>query len=206
MTELFKPCDNKIITEEEKKKILDKLEKQFKGILETMLFDTDDPNLKETPKRIAKAWFLELLSGRYVEKPKITVFPNENNINQMVTLGNIEVKSMCSHHFLPFFGKCFIGYVPDKIIIGISKLARIVKWFARRAQLQEVLTKQIADFIYETIKPKGVIVYMSCIHTCMTLRGANQPLDTKLVTTDVRGCMEDENAKTEFLKYIGEIR
>ena len=117
-----------------------------------MLFNTNDPNLKETPKRIAKAWFLELLSGRYVEKPKITVFPNENNIDQMVTLGNIEVKSMCSHHFLPFFGKCFIGYVPDKTIIGISKLARIVKWFARRAQLQEVLTKQIADFIYEIIK------------------------------------------------------
>ena len=81
MTELFKPCDNKIITEDEKKKILEKLEKQFKGILETMLFDTNDSNLKETPKRIAKAWFLELLSGRYVEKPKITVFPNENNID-----------------------------------------------------------------------------------------------------------------------------
>lgn len=199
---MFKANENKVLTEKEKSKILKKLEKQFKQILETMRFDTTDENLIDTPRRIAKAWFKELLVGRYTNAPKVTVFENEDNVNQMVTLKDIEVKSMCSHHFLPFVGQCCIAYIPDKKIIGISKLARIVEWFARRAQLQELLTKQIADFITETISPKGVAVYISATHTCMTLRGANQPLNTQLVTTEVRGCFEDQACRNEFLKII----
>ena len=199
---MFKPNGNKVLTEKEKRKILDKLELQFREILKTMLFDTEDENLKDTPRRIAKAWFLELLAGRYTQEPKITVFENEDNVNQMVTLNDVEVKSNCSHHFMPFVGKCCISYIPDKKIIGISKLARIVEWFSRRAQLQELLTKQIADYIDDKIKPKGVAVYMSATHTCMTLRGANQPLNTSLITTEVRGCFEEIACRNEFLKII----
>lgn len=198
----MKAHENMNLSTDEKQQILSRLESQFREILITMKFDVDDQNLIDTPRRIAKAWFSELLAGRYNPKPKVTVFENEDNINQMVTLKDIEVKSMCSHHFLPFIGKCHIAYIPDKKIIGISKLARIVEWFARRAQLQEILTKQIADFLDDELKPKGVAVYISATHTCMTLRGVNQPLDTKLTTTEVRGCFEDVACRNEFLKII----
>lgn len=199
---MFQSNGNVILSEKEKTKILNKLEKQFKKVLETMLFDTNDQNLVDTPKRIAKAWFLELFAGRYNPPPKVTVFDNTEKINSMVCLKDIEVKSMCSHHFLSFSGCCHIAYIPDQKIIGISKLARIVEWFSRRAQLQESLTKQIADFIADVIQPRGVAVYISASHTCMTMRGANQPLNTCLVTSEVRGCFEDDVCRNEFLKMI----
>lgn len=199
---MFKSNENRVLSEKEKAKILKKLEKQFKGILETMLFDTSDENLIDTPRRIAKAWFSELLVGRYSDEPKVTVFENVDKVSQMVTLKDIEVKSMCSHHFMPFVGKCHISYIPGEKIIGISKLARIVEFFARRAQLQELLTKQIADYIVEKINPLGVAVYISATHTCMTLRGANQPLNTELVTSEVRGTFEETTCRNEFLKII----
>lgn len=193
---------NVVKTAEELKELKDKAEYHFTCLLIDLGFDLTDQQIKETPKRIAKAWVEELMFGNFNEEPNVTVFDNENNIDNMVTLTNIQVKSLCSHHFMPFFGKCHIAYIPNEKIIGLSKLSRIVNWFSRRPQIQEELTKQISDYIVDKIDPKGVAVYIEATHTCMTLRGVNEPMDAKMKTCEVHGAFTNLQTKTEFLNMI----
>jgi len=150
---------------------------------EEILFDVleldkycDEQHIKETPKRIAKMWLLELLQGVY-ESPDETLlkmFSFENkttNTDQVIAVKDIEVKSLCSHHFMPFFGKCNIAYIPNNKILGLSKFSRIVKHFSRRPQVQEKLTEDIAYFIFSHLQPKVVGVSIQAIHLCMRHRG-----------------------------------
>lgn len=199
----MKANSNFIATKELKEDMIYTLTQQFKQIFQTMQFDVEsDQQIIDTPQRIAKCWVNDFFKGCYEEQPKITVFDNTENIDSMVFVGPIDIKSTCSHHFVPFVGQGFISYIPNKKICGISKLARITEWFMRRPQIQEELTKQIADFIQETLDPKGVAVYIKAQHMCMTMRGVEQS-NSWMKTSELRGCFKEEHeARKEFFDMI----
>lgn len=148
-----------------------KIENAVRDILEAIGDDPEREGLKETPRRVADM-YMELFSG-LTEDPKDHLkFFNEKS-GGTVVVRDIPLYSMCEHHLMPFFGKAHIAYIPsDGRVIGLSKLARIVETFSKRPQLQERLTSQIADFIYENLKPKGAVVVIEAEHACMTMRGA----------------------------------
>ena len=152
----------------------------------------------ETPKRWISA-MRELMEG-VNEDPKtnIKVFPSSND--QMVVVRNIEFFSLCEHHLLPFFGTCTVGYIPNGQVIGLSKIPRIVKCFARRPQVQENMTDQIANFLFEELGPKGVGVHTIGQHLCMMSRGIKQ-VDAIMHTTSLRGNFQNIGTKQEFLSY-----
>jgi GTP cyclohydrolase IA len=168
----------------------------------------DDPQregLLETPKRVIKSW--DKLYGGYRESPADvlkTVFV-EGSCEEMVILKDIEFYSTCEHHMLPFFGKCSIGYIPKGRVVGVSKLARLLEVFARRLQIQERLTTQIADALVEHLQPKGVMVVMEAQHFCMTARGVEKQ-DSMMVTSAIRGVFEDSESRAEFMSLINRGR
>lgn len=182
------------------------IEEKFYEIMKDGLgLDMKDPSLKDTPKRVAKMYVNEIFGGLdKANEPKVTVFPNDYNYDQIVILKNIALYSTCEHHLVPFSMRISIGYVPDKHVIGISKLARIAKYFARRPQVQERLSKQIADFIELKLKPKGVIVFIDKgEHLCTKMRGIENPT-SEMITSEVRGMFK---TKPEFeLKFLNMIK
>ena len=198
----MKANSNEVITDKERLKRQKKIEGLFGKVIETMGYDLEDQQLTETPHRMAKMYMNELFAGSFNKEPKMTVFDNTEEYDSMVFLGDISVKSTCSHHFIPFLGKAYIAYIPDKKIVGISKLARTVRWFMRRPQIQEELTKQIADYIEEKLQPKGVAVYIEAQHLCMIARGVEE-YDSKMKTSVMRGVFR-ENAETreEFFSLV----
>lgn len=168
-----------------------------------------DPNSKDTPKRVAKMFLTDLWSGLNNEFPKITVFQNADVYDGMVFQGNIEVKSQCSHHHMPFFGTAHVAYVPgpSNLIIGLSKLNRIVEYYARRPQVQENLTMQIHNKLVELFKDaRGVAVMIEAQHTCVSHRGIRQ--DSIMKTAKMSGAfMEDgNNARPEFYQFVKELK
>jgi len=167
-------------------------------VREFLLLIGEDPNregLRETPARVAKMW-LEELSAGYREDPtthlKTFTASDAGLRSGIVVVRGVPVRSMCEHHLLPFFGYAHIAYVPDGRILGFSKFARIVDTFARRLQVQERLTRQVADFLYEELKPKGLIVLIDAVHTCALVRGVEEPM--YLTTVEVRGIFRDDEA------------
>lgn len=176
---------------------------KFTEILAAMGFDQqNDPNLKDTPNRIAKMYVEELFSGCFNPPPKITVFPNTQGYDQIVALSDISIKSTCSHHFCPFLGTASIGYIPNEKVVGLSKLSRIADYFARRPQIQEELTEQIANYIEEILQPKGVIVVIKAEHHCMKLRGV-QEHEAVMTTSALRGFfLTNASTKQEFFELI----
>lgn len=161
-----------------------------------------DHNTKDTAQRIAKMWIHEKFAGRYQAAPKITVFPNVKNVDQLMTIGPITLKSTCSHHFVDFIGECWIGILPNDKLIGLSKYARIVNWFARRPQIQEELTAQITHWIEEQLAPKGVAVIIKAKHFCCHCRGVEDE-NMAFITAEVRGKLRtNESLKTEFYNQI----
>jgi GTP cyclohydrolase I len=158
----------------------------------------DNPSregLLRTPRRMIRAW-AELFSG-YTETFTPTVF-EDGACKEMVILKNIEFYSTCEHHFLPFFGKAHIGYIPDGKVIGVSKLARLVDIYSRRLQIQERLTSQIADTLEIILSPKGVIVVLEAQHLCMMARGVAKQ-NSLMKTSAIRGAFTDIDVRTEFL-------
>jgi GTP cyclohydrolase I len=167
----------------------------------------DDPNregLIETPKRVAKSYG-ELFSGyetdprEYLER----TFDEVGGYDELVVLKDIRVVSFCEHHMLPFLGRAHVGYLPTHRVVGISKLARVVHGFARRLQIQEKLTAEIAEAIDEVLKPKGVGVVIQSEHSCMTMRGVNTP-GSSLTTSHLLGDIRDDaRTRDEFLRLVG---
>ncbi len=176
---------------------------KIQELLHILLIDTEqDHNTKESAARIAKMLVRETLIGRYTPLPKVTDFPNCKDLDQLYTVGPIAVRSMCSHHFMPIVGECFIGILPSDRVIGLSKFSRLVDWVMRRPQIQEEATVQIADLIDEIIFPKGVAVIVRASHGCMTHRGVKEH-DTLMTTSVLRGAFKDTpSLKTEFLTLI----
>lgn len=165
----------------------------------------DNPNgehCKDTPKRVVKSW-KEIYSGysKTAEEALGTTF-SASGYDQMVICKDIEMYSTCSHHMIPFFGKVHIGYIPGKKVVGLSKLARLVEVYARRLQVQERMTDQIAKAIWTVLKPKGVMVVAEAKHLCMCARGV-QKQHSSMVTSSVCGMFKrDEKARIEFLELI----
>ena len=193
------------VSGDERAEILSLVEKKMEEILDIMRIDRNDQNSANTPRRVARMWVNELFSGRYEQPPNITVFPNRKDVDELVISKGIKVMSVCSHHWQPISGECSIGYLPDKHVIGLSKLSRIVDWFARRGQIQEELGQQIADYLQELIEPKALGVVISSKHYCMIARGVHADESrADMITSVMRGELRDNlNLRNEFLKLIG---
>jgi len=172
-----------------------------KEMLEAIGEDPNREGLKETPLRVARM-YREILKGYCEEeKPKITVFENKEDYSEMI-IDEGYMYSLCEHHMLPFFGKVFVAYIPDKKLIGISKLARVVDHFAASLQVQERLTKQITEYLNEVLKPKGVAVLMSCRHLCRELRGVKK-FGAIMTTSELLGQFrEDSKTRNEFMNLV----
>lgn len=171
-------------------------------ILEEIGEDPEREGLRDTPERVDKSW--RFLTRGYLmdEKKVINNAYFEEDCDDMIIVRDIEFYSMCEHHLLPFYGKCHIGYIPRGKVFGVSKLARIVDMFARRLQLQERLTKQVAETILNAISPKGVGVVMEAQHMCMVMRGVEKK-NSKMVTSAMLGSFREEAAiRMEFLNLI----
>jgi GTP cyclohydrolase I len=165
--------------------------------------DPDREGLLETPKRVAKA-YRELFAGyeadprEYLER----TFDEVGGYDELVVLRDIRVVSFCEHHMLPFLGKAHVGYLPSNRVVGISKLARVVHGFARRLQIQEKLTAEIAQAIQDILQPKGVGVVIVSEHSCMTMRGVNTP-GSRLTTSHLIGEVRDDpRTRQEFLELV----
>jgi len=167
----------------------------------------EDPNregLKDTPGRVQRL-YKEITSG-YHEDPKDIINGAIYNMDydEMVIIKDIEYYSLCEHHMLPFFGKAQVAYIPKKKVIGLSKIPRIVEVFARRLQVQERMTVQIANFLNETLKPKGVAVVVNGYHLCMAMRGVRKS-DANMLTSSMLGAFRnDERTRAEFLSLIAQ--
>ncbi|MFQ6227758.1 GTP cyclohydrolase I FolE [Nocardia sp. NPDC002869] len=159
----------------------------------------DSEHLQATPRRMARA-YAELFTPRAFD---LTTFPNEEGYDELVLARRIPLRSVCEHHLLPFVGVAHVGYLPGDRILGLSKLARIVEHFSRRPQVQERLTKQVADWLDRHLQPKGVGVVIEAEHTCMTLRGV-QAVGTTTVTSTLLGTLrEDARSRQEFFSLTG---
>ncbi|MBF6170424.1 GTP cyclohydrolase I FolE [Nocardia blacklockiae] len=159
----------------------------------------DSEHLQATPGRMARA-YAELFTPRPFD---LTTFPNEEGYDELVLARRIPLRSVCEHHLLPFVGVAHVGYLPGERILGLSKLARVVEHFSRRPQVQERLTKQVADWLAEHVQPKGVGVVIEAEHTCMTLRGV-QAAGTTTVTSTLLGSLRaDARSRQEFFSLTG---
>lgn len=191
------------VTPEDLNEMESEVELHFGKILTALRIDwQNDHNMAETPYRWAKMMVHELLRGRFTTPPKITSFENIRNYDQLITVGPIEVKTMCSHHMLPFHGVAFVGLLPgeNSRLPGLSKYARIItEYFSRRLQIQEEFVDQIVDFFNVNCKPRGVGVRVSAQHMCAGCRGVNQ-MNMRMGNVALRGEMlTDTSLKQEFL-------
>ena len=201
---LFDANGNEVLSNNERIEMINQLEAKYKEVLDILRISRNDPNSTLTPRRIAKMLVNELLGGRFKPAPKMTVFPNRKHVENLVISKGIEVMSMCSHHWQPISGECAIGYIPGDYVVGLSKLSRIVNWFSRRAQIQEELGEQIADYIENLIHPKALGVVIKAKHYCLIARGVKGSEDKSLMMTSVmRGYLSsDLKLRNEFLNLI----
>ena len=182
---------------------LNKMENGFRMILEGMGEDPSREGLLDTPKRVAKMYAELMTSLRSESNPsEILKTRFHEKYDEMIVVPNIEFASMCEHHFLPFTGRAFVAYIPGDCVVGLSKIPRVVEYFARMPQIQERMTRQIAELIQKELKPRGVAVLLEASHMCMTMRGVKKPGAT-MVTTQLLGRFKtDEKTRAEFMTYI----
>jgi len=185
------------------KEKIDKISYHFQEIMEALGLDLNDDSLSGTPKRVAKMYVQEIFRGlNPANKPKIALFENKYNYAQMLVEKNITLYSSCEHHFVPIVGKAHIAYISSGKIIGLSKLNRIVQYFAERPQVQERLTMQIANEIKTLLGTEDVAVVIDATHLCVSSRGIKD-VNSSTVTAVYSGKFLNEGTKNEFLKYIG---
>lgn len=187
------------MTDEEK---IRKIEFHFKEIMETMGLDLRDDSLKGTPNRVAKMYVQEIFSGlNPANKPKIALFENKYQYNQMLVEKDITFYSNCEHHFVPIFGKAHLAYISSGKVIGLSKLNRIVNYYAKRPQVQERLTVQIAKEMQEALGTDDIAVLIDAKHLCVSSRGIKDN-SSATVTSYYGGKFNNELVRNEFLKYL----
>ena len=186
-------------------KLLDEVESKMKGVLDSMVIDTEhDHNTHNTARRVAKMYLNEVFKGRYQPVPPITEFPNVGHLNELMIVGPIVVRSACSHHFCPVIGKVWIGVLPNEHtnVIGLSKYARLAEWVMGRPQIQEEAVVQLADLIQQKTQPDGLAIVMEATHFCMSWRGVKD-MDSKMINSVMRGVfLKDMNLRREFLALI----
>lgn len=177
----------------------EKIYNGFKLVLEGLGIDLNSPHFKETPERITRAYANELFIGLKKKKFKLTTFPlDEKSEPGMVVLQHIPVKSMCAHHLLPFVGEATVAYIPNHLLCGLSKLSRVVNFFSRKPQVQETLTSEIAQFLNNSLNPKGVGVIIKASHLCMEMRGVDHK--GLMTTSSLLGCFLKNPTRAEFME------
>jgi GTP cyclohydrolase I len=170
-------------------------ERAAADLLTALGIDLTGESLRETPARMARA-YAEMLTPRPF---RLTTFPNDEGYDELVLARSIPIRSVCEHHLLPFVGVAHVGYLPGEQILGLSKLARVVELFGRGLQVQERLTKQVAEWLNAELAPRGVGVVIEAEHLCMTLRGV-QAIGSRTVTSTLLGTLrEDPRSRAEFL-------
>ncbi|MEO0339519.1 MAG: GTP cyclohydrolase I FolE [Bacteroidota bacterium] len=188
-----------LLSDEEK---MDKIEAHFRVIMDTMGLDLTDDSLNGTPRRVAKMFVKEIFSGLDPKnKPSISLFENKFQYNEMLVEKQIKLHSFCEHHFLPIIGYAHIAYIANGNVIGLSKLNRIVEYYAKRPQVQERLTIQIANELKKVLNTEDVAVYIEAKHMCVQMRGVEHN-DSSTVTTAYGGAFENEQTRNEFLHAI----
>jgi GTP cyclohydrolase I len=179
------------------------IEKHFKEIMLILGLDLGDDSLKGTPHRVAKMYVKEIFKGlNPANKPKAKLFENKYHYNQMLVEKNISFFSNCEHHFVPIIGRAHLGYISNGKVVGLSKLNRIVRYFAARPQVQERMTVQVANELKEVLRTEDVAVLIEADHLCVASRGI-QDITSKTVTSEYSGKFLDQKVREEFLKYIG---
>ncbi len=187
------------LPDEEKMK---RIEGHFRSIMDILGLDLRDDSLRGTPKRVAKMFVKEIFSGLNPKnKPPVSLFENKFGYRQMLVEKHIRVQSFCEHHFLPIYGKAHVAYIPNGQVIGLSKLNRIVDFYARRPQVQERLTMQIADELSRVLQTEDVAVYIEAFHMCVQARGVEHQ-ESITVTSEFRGAFSSDSVKNEFLQAI----
>ena len=181
---------------------LPRIEAAVREILLAVGEDPDRSGLEETPKRVAKA-YAEVFAGLHQDPAEVLATTFDISHEEMVLVKDIPFYSTCEHHLVPFHGRAHVGYIPssDGRVTGLSKLARLVDIYARRPQVQERLTSQIADSLVEHLKPRGAIVVIECEHMCMSMRGVRKP-GAKTVTSAVRGLLHEPATRAEAMSLI----
>jgi GTP cyclohydrolase I len=179
-----------------------RVERAVREILLAIGEDPERDGLRETPARVARS-YAETFAGLWQEPKEVLTTTFDLGHDEMVLVKDIEVYSTCEHHLVPFHGVAHIGYIPsrDGRITGLSKLARLVDVYARRPQVQERLTSQVADSLMEILEPRGVIVVVECEHLCMSMRGVRKP-GARTVTSAMRGQLRDPASRAEALSLI----
>ena len=178
------------------------IEEKFREIMHILGLDLTDDSLRGTPRRVAKMYVKEVFSGlNPANKPEVTLFENNYEYKEMLVEKDILFHSNCEHHFVPIVGKTHVAYIPNGKVVGLSKINRIVDYFARRPQVQERLTIQIANELKETLQTPHVAVVLEATHLCVSSRGIKDN-SSKTVTSEYCGRFAEEATKTEFLKYI----
>jgi GTP cyclohydrolase I len=187
------------LSDEEK---INSIEDKFREIMETMGLDLSDDSLQGTPHRVAKMFIKEIFYGLNPEnKPKISVFENKYKYGEMLVEKNINMNSTCEHHFLPIVGKAHVAYISNGEVIGLSKINRIVDYYARRPQVQERLTVQIANELKTILKTEDVAIVIDAKHMCVSSRGI-QDESSSTITAEYSGKFKDKSVREEFLRYL----
>src|SRR5690554_4765490 len=180
---------------------INKIEHHFAQIMYALGLDLSDDSLCETPKRVAKMFVKEIFSGLNPHnKPEISLFENKYGYKKMLIEKDITLYSNCEHHFVPIIGKVHVAYIPDKQVIGLSKINRLVQYYAKRPQVQERLTVQISEALKEILQHDDVAVVIEADHLCVASRGITDT-NSKTVTVSYSGQFENEAVKQEFLSH-----
>jgi GTP cyclohydrolase I len=178
------------------------IEKNFKEIMYILGLDLNDESLRDTPQRVAKMYVKEIFNGLNPEnKPQPTLFENKFKFNEMLVEKNITIYSYCEHHFVPIIGKAHIAYFPKNHVIGLSKLNRIAQYYAKRPQVQERLTMQIASELKETLQTDDVAVLIDADHLCVASRGVND-VNSSTITSSYNGKFLNDETRKEFLSHV----
>jgi len=187
------------LSDEEKMTIISK---HFKAIMETMGLDLTDESLQGTPHRVAKMYIQEIFQGlNPANRPKIKVFPNTYGYKKMLIERNITLNSTCEHHFVPILGNVHIAYIPNKHVIGLSKLNRIVQYYGKRPQVQERLTRQILEDLKTTLQTDDVAVIVDARHLCVSMRGVEDAA-SDTVTVEYSGKFVKDSTREELLRHL----
>ena len=181
---------------------MQRIEEHFREIMHTLGLDLKDDSLQGTPRRVAKMLVSEIFSGLNPEKkPEIRLFQNTYRYQNILLEKNISFRSFCEHHFLPVIGEAHVAYIPKNGVIGLSKINRTVDYYARRPQVQERLTRQIAEELEQALGTPDVAVLLDAKHFCVMLRGIEDQTSST-VTAEYRGCFREPERREEFLSYI----
>ena len=187
----------------------DEVQAHLAGALRALVIDTEsDHNTQDTARRVAKMYLNEIFRGRYVPAPPVTEFPNVEQLNELMIVGPVTVRSACSHHLCPIMGKVWIGVMPNEHsnLIGLSKYARLTEWVMSRPQIQEEAVTQLSSLLYDMMQPDGLALVMEADHFCMHWRGVKDN-DSKMINSVMRGSfLKDAALRREFLSLLNRQR